>query len=258
MHLKLSSNILKIFFIFFCLFALSASKPIPKRSGYVVDQAKVLSQNEIINISMFIDEFHRRHGPMIQVLIIKSLGGETIEGFSIRVADLWKVGDKKRDDGVILVISINDRKMRLEVGQGLEGKIPDILAGRIIDGVIAPHFRNKEYYNGIFDGVKFIAKLASFGNKTIPKMLKNQNKKMVLSDYILIASKLLLLFFIIYVSLFPTSRRRRGYAGGILLGGFGGYGLARGGFGGTRGGFGGFGGGSFGGGFSGGGASGGW
>jgi len=83
------------------------------------------------------------------VLLLPSTQPETIEQYSIRVAEAWKIGGARVDDGVILVIAKNDRKLRIEVGRGLEGAIPDALAKRIVSDVIAPRFKSVDFFGGV-------------------------------------------------------------------------------------------------------------
>src|ERR1019366_7197431 len=94
-----------------------------------------------------------RKGSQVAVLIVPTTAPETIEQYSIRVAEAWKIGRKKIDDGALLVVAKNDRKLRIEVGYGLEGALNDVTARRIIDEIITPKFRNGDFAGGISDGV---------------------------------------------------------------------------------------------------------
>ena len=98
-------------------------------------------------------------GHQVAVLTLPSLDGEDIEGFSIRVAENWKIGKKGFDNGVILVVAVNDRKLRLEVGYGLEGVLPDITANRIIRDYIVPFFRSGDFGAGIVSGIDAVEKV---------------------------------------------------------------------------------------------------
>src|ERR1019366_5563383 len=100
-----------------------------------------------------------RKGSQVAVLIVPTTAPETIEQYSIRVAEAWKIGRKKIDDGALLVVAKNDRKLRIEVGYGLEGALNDVTAKRIIDEIITPKFRNGDFAGGISDGVDRIIRV---------------------------------------------------------------------------------------------------
>ncbi|MBV9460629.1 MAG: TPM domain-containing protein, partial [Bradyrhizobium sp.] len=123
-------------------FAASADVAVPQLTGRVVDRTGTLSSSDIAALSQKLSDFEARKGSQIAVLIVPTTDPETIEQFSIRVADAWKIGRKKIDDGAILVVAKNDRHLRIEVGYGLEGALTDVTSRRIIDEVITPKFRD--------------------------------------------------------------------------------------------------------------------
>lgn len=174
-----------------------------------------------------------------------SLEGNSLEEFSMRLAETWKVGQKGKDNGVILLIFKNDRKIRIEVGYGLEGVLPDATCGQIISQVIAPHFRKKDYQAGIFSGVDAIIR-ATQGEFQSKRQKDNTNIKLLF-----LFLTFLLTHWILRSLSTGTGTGGRRYGGfGFYTGGYSGGGFSSGGFsGGFRGG---------GGGFGGGGASGGW
>ncbi len=230
---------------------------VPKLTGPVVDLAGVLSQSDQKKISASLLQFKRDYGPQLQVLVVPELEDETIESYSIKVVDEWKLGSEDKDDGVLLLVATQDRKVRIEVGQGLEGDLPDALAGRIIRAGIIPFFKQDQTGAGILVGLSMIAE--SVGGKLenipAPKMRKATRGGSSGLSFLLYLG-----FFLIGPLLF--GRRRRGGVGTAILGGMlmgSAMGGRHGGFGGGSGG-GGFGGGfgGGGGGFSGGGASGSW
>jgi uncharacterized protein len=235
------------------------SLDIPTHTGPVVDLASVFSQSENAQISASLLQFKRKYGPQIQVVTIPKLQDETIEGLSIKIVDKWQLGSKDKDDGVLLLIATQDRKVRIEVGQGLEGDLPDALAGKIIRAGIIPFFKKGQINVGVLTGLGMIAESIGGALENIPASQIQRKKR---SGGPNIGYLLFLAFFLFG----PTVLGRRGRGGkggkrgigasllsGLLLGSI--LSGGRGGFGG--GGFGGgFGGG--GGGFSGGGASGGW
>ncbi|MGY3033574.1 uncharacterized protein ACVIIV_002744 [Bradyrhizobium sp. USDA 4354] len=130
-----------------------ADVPVPQLTGRVVDQTGTLSSADIAGLSQKLREFENRKGSQIAVLIVPTTQPETIEQFSIRVAEAWKIGRKKVDDGAILVVAKNDRHLRIEVGYGLEGVLTDVTSRRIIDEDITPKFRSGDFAAGIGAGV---------------------------------------------------------------------------------------------------------
>ncbi|WP_426409308.1 TPM domain-containing protein [Bradyrhizobium ganzhouense] len=130
-----------------------ADVAVPQLTGRVVDRTGTLSSSDIAALSQKLSDFETRKGSQIAVLIVPTTDPETIEQFSIRVAEAWKIGRKKVDDGAILVVAKNDRHLRIEVGYGLEGALTDITSRRIIDEVITPKFRDGDFAGGISAGV---------------------------------------------------------------------------------------------------------
>ena len=111
----------------------AADVAVPPLTGRVVDQTGTLSGGDIAALTQTLKDFEARKGSQIAVLIVPTTEPETIEQFSIRVAEAWKIGRKKIDDGALLVVAKNDRRLRIEVGYGLEGALTDATAKRIID-----------------------------------------------------------------------------------------------------------------------------
>lgn len=130
-----------------------ADVAVPPLVGRVVDQTGTLTSDYIDTLNQRIRSFEQRKGSQIAVLIVPTTQPETIEQYSLRVAETWKIGRKKIDDGALLVIAKNDHKLRIEVGYGLEGALTDVTSRRIIDEVIVPHFKNGEFAGGISDGI---------------------------------------------------------------------------------------------------------
>jgi uncharacterized protein len=134
-------------------FAASADVAVPPLSGRVVDQTGTLSGSDISSLTQTLKDFEARKGSQIAVLIVPTTAPEAIEQYSIRVAEAWKIGRKKIDDGAILLVAKDDHKLRIEVGYGLEGALTDVTARRIIDEIITPKFRSGDFAGGISDGV---------------------------------------------------------------------------------------------------------
>jgi uncharacterized protein len=140
-------------------FAALADVAVPPLTGRVVDKTATLSSSDIASLDQTLKDFEAKKGSQIAVLIVPTTQPETIEQYSLRVAEAWKIGRKKIDDGAILVIAKDDRKLRIEVGYGLEGALTDVTAKRIIDEVITPKFRSGDFAGGISDGVNRILRV---------------------------------------------------------------------------------------------------
>jgi uncharacterized protein len=140
-------------------FAAMADIAVPPLSGRVVDQTGTLSSGEIDSLTQRLKNLEARKGSQIAVLMVPTTAPESIEQYSIRVAEAWKIGRKKIDDGALLVIAKNDRKLRIEVGYGLEGALNDATSARIIDEVITPRFRSGDFGGGVSAGVDRIVRV---------------------------------------------------------------------------------------------------
>ena len=134
-------------------FAAAADVAVPPLSGRVVDQTGTLSSGDIASLTQTLKNLEARKGSQIAVLIVPTTQPETIEHYSIRVAEAWKIGRKKIDDGALLVVAKDDHKLRIEVGYGLEGALNDVTTKRIIDEVITPKFRSGDFAGGISAGL---------------------------------------------------------------------------------------------------------
>jgi uncharacterized protein len=131
----------------------AAQVAVPKLESRVTDLTGTLTASQQSTLEDKLQQFEARKGTQIAVLIVPTTQPEEIEQFGIRVADAWKIGRSRVDDGAILVVAKDDRTMRIEVGRGLEGALPDITAGRIINDTIVPLFRQGDFYGGVNAGV---------------------------------------------------------------------------------------------------------
>ncbi|MGY2808591.1 TPM domain-containing protein [Bradyrhizobium sp. USDA 4506] len=136
-----------------------AEVAVPPLTGRVVDQTGTLSASAVASLTDRLKDLEARKGSQIAVLIVPTTGEETIEQFSIRVAEAWKIGRKKVDDGALLVVAKNDRHLRIEVGYGLEGVLSDAVTHRIIDEDITPKFKAGDFAGGISAGVDRMIRL---------------------------------------------------------------------------------------------------
>jgi uncharacterized protein len=145
--------------LFLLVFSAAQALDVPQLRGRVNDYAGVLSPAAAQTLESKLEEFERSDSTQIVVLTVPGLGGDSLEDFSIRVAESWKIGHKGKDNGVILLIARDDRKLRIEVGRGLEGKLTDLMAGRIIRNEITPRFKAGDFDGGINAGVGAIMAL---------------------------------------------------------------------------------------------------
>jgi uncharacterized protein len=199
-------------FLFFCLSMPAWSLDVPKIKGYVNDYAGMISPAVEQELAAQLAAFEHSDSTQLVILTIPSLEGEILEEFSMKVVEHSRLGYKGKDNGVLFLVSKNDRKMRIEVGRGLEGVLTDLLAGRIIDTVVQPAFRQGDFDGGfkaaataIIDATKGEFK----ADKTLVHRRKPANKSKYLGIFIF-------LFFMI-VSLSNISKWLGGIGCGILL-----------------------------------------
>jgi len=137
----------------------AADVAVPPLTGRVVDQTGTLTSGDIAALNQKLKDLETRKGSQVAILIVPTTQPETIEQFSIRVADAWKIGRKKIDDGALMVVAKNDRHLRVEVGYGLEGSLTDVTTKRIIDEEITPRFRAGDFAGGISAGIERMIKV---------------------------------------------------------------------------------------------------
>jgi len=136
------------------------SLSIPFFSQPVTDQAQILQQDTVRNLNQDLSQLYASGGAQIAVLTIPSLEGQTIEERAVEIFEKWQIGKKGKDNGVLLLIAKKERKIRIEVGYGLEGLIPDVYAKRVVDDILVPHFRKGEPSTGVFLAVAQLIKLS--------------------------------------------------------------------------------------------------
>ncbi|MFQ5454924.1 MAG: TPM domain-containing protein [Nitrospirota bacterium] len=260
MKLRIKSLVLIISIGFWFITAISFAKPIiPDRPlNHVVDLAGIINDNQEAGLNRYLLELEQKTTAQMIVLTITSLEGESIDLFSIETAEKWRLGQKGKDNGVLLLISLQDKKYRFEIGYGLEGILPDSLVGTIGRKFLVPYFRKGDYSTGIFTAaLAVISEIATdagveiAGMPVVSRPVRSiRGRRSGLFDsifsiifflviiYLFIRYPRLFMFFLLF-SVLGGGRRSSSWGGG---GGFSG---------------GSFGGGG-GGGFGGGGASGGW
>jgi len=223
-----------LFFLCLCWGCVAMAQPlIPKAENYVTDTVGLLSNTTKQTLNQELKAFEGSDSTQIAVLIIPSLDGETLESYSLQVLESWGIGQKGKDNGALLLIVKNDRKLRIEVGYGLEGRLTDLLSGRIIDTIISPKFKQGKFDEGVTNGVHAMMSAVKGEFKVTTKKKRSIHPLFIMLGFFL---------FSFIISRFNRSAGRRSRHHSIHLGG------GPGGF---------SGGGSSGGGFSGGGGSGG-
>ncbi len=153
----LSWGLLLLCFCF--LNSAAAFVDVPKLESLVTDMTGTLTPGQVQDLEHKLRDFEARKGSQIAVLIVPTTEPEDIAEFGIKVADLWRIGRKGVDDGLILIVAKDDRKFRIEVGYGLEGVMPDAVAKRITSEIIKPYFKNGDIVGGINAGVDQLMKL---------------------------------------------------------------------------------------------------
>jgi uncharacterized protein len=148
-------------------FSLTPALDVPPLRGRINDYAGLIPADRALALEERLARFEAETGHQIAVLTIPSLKGDSLEDFGIRVAESWKIGKKGFDNGAILLIARDDRRLRIEVGYGLEGVMPDAIASRIIREVITPRFRSGDYAGGIEAGIDAILKVTK--GETLPE-----------------------------------------------------------------------------------------
>lgn len=137
----------------------SSALDVPQFQGYVNDYANMISATAKEQIEETLKALEQSDSTQIFVLTVPSLEGEVLEEYAIKVFDVWKAGQKKLDNGVILIVAQKERKIRIEVGRGLEGRLTDLQAGRIIDETMKPRFKDGDYNGGFVSGISSLIQI---------------------------------------------------------------------------------------------------
>ena len=239
----------------FCLFSQDIN--LPDLTGRIVDLTNTLTSSEKNNLTSISERYENSTGNQMVVAFVNSTGGVPIEQYSIALAEKWEIGTKGKDNGLIIIVAKNDRKIRIEVGYGLEGEVTDLQSKLIIDKIITPFFRQNQYYTGIRNAMLSIASLTGANSEFAEE---TRSMKSARSSNISAGKTISTIMTIFIIIIFIVLRVLMGFGRGYSIRGrrnrniFFGGGSGFGGFG--RGGGGGFSGG--GGSFGGGGASGSW
>ena len=161
--MKLAHAAIAIFVAFLAIAGVrvQADEPVPTLNARVTDQTGTLTDEQKASVEKTLADFEAKKGAQVAVLVVPTTGPETIEQYSIRVVEQWKLGRKNVDDGVLLIVAKNDHALRIEVGYGLEGVLTDAMSNRIINETIVPRFRQGDFYGGISAGVGSIMRVVS-------------------------------------------------------------------------------------------------
>lgn len=227
---------------------------VPRMDGPVNDLAKVMTESQREELRSYLNAVNDQTSVQIAVLTLPSLEGDSLERFSMKAAESWKLGQADTDNGALLLAVMDERALRIEVGYGLEGELTDIKSGLIIREVIIPYFQKGEYGAGLIAGARNMAGIATGNTEIVADAVLKDKESSPVAGFIVITYML----FFIFITVISVSRaRRRGVRRYYRTGSFGGsHSSFGGGFSGGSSGGGGFSGG--GGSFGGGGASGRW
>lgn len=236
----------------------SPAASLPDFTAPVVDSIGRVSAEVETQINSELISFQQSGGPQIAVAVVDTTGNATPENYSIDLARSWGIGDKEKDNGVLLLIALEDRTLRIEVGSGVEGELTDVTAGRIVDSVMLPRLRANDVDGAVRDGARAVMQVWSGENIVSEPIVPSNTITEATPQQSIFGIILFFGLILMFVTLAVRGKRNGGgmlgpFAAGTIYGG--GFGNHRGG--GFGGGFGGFGGGG-GGGFSGGGAGGSW
>ncbi|HKS54879.1 MAG TPA: TPM domain-containing protein, partial [Steroidobacteraceae bacterium] len=130
-----------------------AQLAVPPLRGPVTDLTGTLTQDQLARLEQQLQAFEAQKGSQIAILIVPTAQPETAQEYSLRVAESWKLGRRGVNDGILLFVAKNDREVFIQVGYGLEGAVPDVMANRIREQVIVPRFRNGDFYGGLSEAV---------------------------------------------------------------------------------------------------------
>ncbi len=199
--------------VLFCVssFAWEANVDIPAPQP-VVDEVGLLTANEAAELDRLVRQILQKSSVELSIFIVKDLRGLPLEDFSIAVVEKWQLGKKKTDRGLLFLIAPKERKMRIEVGYGLEGDLTDAFSGRILDQRVRPHFRQGNYYQGLISGLAGI-------QEKIPLGIELPEQKKIRLPFWLI---FILVMIVVLFSHF-RSFTRYGYVGRGGRRGWGGY-----------------------------------
>lgn len=204
---------LLLVFVLCWLAPVTAQVPVPELTGHVIDQTGTLTPEQKATLEQTLVAFEAKKGSQLAVLVVASTAPEEIEQFALRVAEKWKLGRKRVDDGAIVVVAKNDRAVRIEVGYGLEGALTDITSKRVISETMLPLFRTQDYFGGIAAGVGQIIRVVDGEPLPAPSRVSGDSAGNAVQQY-------LPMVFILAVAVGSVLRRVLGKVlGSVVTGG---------------------------------------
>lgn len=178
---------------------------VPKLTSHVIDQVQLLDEKQRQTLDQVLTEYEARSGSQIAILLMSSTAPEAIEQYGIRVADAWQLGRKGVDDGVILIVAKDNpkalRRLRIEAGRGVQGSLTDAQSKRILEDVIAPHFRQNDYYGGLAAGISALTSVIDKEQLPAAKKAAAEPEEDWLGDLMPV------LVFIVFIVIVIISRR---------------------------------------------------
>lgn len=163
-----------------CGLAADELAAIPPLKSRVTDLTGTLSRQEAVALETEMAKFEQHRGSQVAILMVPTTYPETLEAYGIRVAEAWKIGRKGLDDGIVILVAKNDRTLRIEVGRGLEGVLPDALAKRIIEEIMLPRFRSGDFHAGLHDGLTRIN--AAIASELLPPASRTKREQGATAD----------------------------------------------------------------------------
>jgi uncharacterized protein len=194
----------------------------PPPAQWVTDRAELLDTSQEISLNSKLSNFEQQSGVQFIVYTFPSLEGESVEDFTIRCVERWKVGQKKYDNGLVLFVFKQERVIRIEVGYGLEGTVTDAVSSRVIRESIAPHFQAGQWFAGLNAAADALIGIISKGEAAVPPAQRPQGRAGAPQADINPIFILLILFFVFFIlvpALTRGGRRGRGGCGGSFGGG---------------------------------------
>ncbi|HIJ78600.1 MAG: TPM domain-containing protein [Desulfobulbaceae bacterium] len=187
------------------------AREIPAFKGYVNDYAEMISAPTEARLERALQSFNLTDSTQVTVLTVDSLEGDPLEDFSIRVAQKWGIGQKGKDNGVLLLVAKQERKVRLEVGYGLEGVLTDLLTGRIIDDIITPSFKAGRFDEGFEAGVVAVLQASRGEFKADPRSSRRNGRQQAspLFSYLFLGG--------LFIAFLGSASRKLGMAAGAII-----------------------------------------
>lgn len=213
--MELKKKIISIFTVILVFSASIFALEVPALKGYVNDYANIINKNDEVELEKYLKSVEDTTGAQIAVLTIPSLKGEDLAVFSLKAASTWGLGKKGDNNGALLLVALQEREVRIEVGYGLEGLLTDAKCGLIIRNVIIPQFKSGDYSEGILKGVQNMGGLVTNDQEMVSKSVTEEaeNPDSIVASFFII----IWLIFIFIVIASKSTRRRRRYIGGVFI-----------------------------------------